>query len=283
MNNEYIADNTVLLSGIHKQRYQALLLNQAAEGKLVSLSSMFNRSLIQKRFIMMTQFKSRKKSGLRILGLIPVLVFFFFGMACINGQKEKDAEKSEMITAVALPKMNVLYIGVNNPVTISVSGYQPEELEVTIDNGVIEGGNGEYEVRVARPGTARITVFANGEKVNQKEFRVKSVPDPVARIGQSGGGTISSDALLQAEGVDAYIPDFDFDIAFRVMSFKMTCTDPQTNAPIELDAPSAKFTESQREMIRSLSADQQILFSEIKAMGPDGSARKLPPLAYILK
>ena len=43
--HEYLADEGALNTGIDKLRYQALLINQITEDKLISLSSSFNHSL----------------------------------------------------------------------------------------------------------------------------------------------------------------------------------------------------------------------------------------------
>lgn len=84
--HEYLADEGVLNTGTDKLRYQALLINQAAEESLICLSSSFNHSLIKKRMIMMTKSKFNQSSKLRILTLIPLAAMLFVGVAFINGQ-----------------------------------------------------------------------------------------------------------------------------------------------------------------------------------------------------
>ena len=56
--HEYLADEGTLGAGIDKTMYQALLINQVAEERLICLSSSFNNSLIKKRMIMMTKSKN---------------------------------------------------------------------------------------------------------------------------------------------------------------------------------------------------------------------------------
>ncbi len=49
--HEYQADEGALSTGIDKLKYQALLVNQVAEERLVSLSTGFNHSLIKSIYL----------------------------------------------------------------------------------------------------------------------------------------------------------------------------------------------------------------------------------------
>jgi beta-lactamase regulating signal transducer with metallopeptidase domain len=83
--HEYLADEGVLDTGIDKLKYQALLINQAAEERLICLSSSFNHSLIKKRMIMMTKRNCKRSTKVRILTLIPASVVLFIAISCANG------------------------------------------------------------------------------------------------------------------------------------------------------------------------------------------------------
>lgn len=93
--HEYLADEGVLRTGIDRLQYQALLVNQVAEEKFICLSSGFHHSLLKKRLIMMTKIKPNQDSTLRILTLVPIALFLFIGVACINGQDTKDQVTTE--------------------------------------------------------------------------------------------------------------------------------------------------------------------------------------------
>lgn len=89
----------------------------------------------------------------------------------------------EVPVAIALDKMNVLYIGVDNPLTIAVPNIPSDQLIVMIDNGSISGSNGRYIAHVTQSGTAtiRVATVQNDRKVmlSEQVFRVKFMPDPV--------------------------------------------------------------------------------------------------------
>jgi hypothetical protein len=94
--HEYLADEGALSTGIDKLRYQALLINQVTEEKLIRVSSNFN-SLIKKRMIMITKSKLNHKTKLKILALVPVSALLFICIACVNGLIP--------VSALAVPKI----------------------------------------------------------------------------------------------------------------------------------------------------------------------------------
>lgn len=90
--HEYLADEGVLNTGIDRLQYQALLVNQVAEERLICLSSGFHQSQIKKRLIMMTKNKTDQNPKLRILYLLPIVLLLFIGVAYVNGQKKAIVE-----------------------------------------------------------------------------------------------------------------------------------------------------------------------------------------------
>jgi hypothetical protein len=83
--HEYLADEGALNTGIDRLRYQALLINQVTEERLICLSSSFNHSLIKKRMKMITNNTLNRSSRLKILALLPLSVMMFLLMAIANG------------------------------------------------------------------------------------------------------------------------------------------------------------------------------------------------------
>lgn len=88
--HEYLADEGALNTGIDKHRYQALLINQITEDKLISLSSSFNHSLIKKRMKMMLNKKFNRRSNLKIMTLLPLAAFLFVVTALFNALVPSD-------------------------------------------------------------------------------------------------------------------------------------------------------------------------------------------------
>ncbi len=204
-------------------------------------------------------------------------------------------EGSYMVAApnvvVSPTAMNVFYVGVENPVNISVPGIGDSQIRASMTNGGITRGRtkkfrGNWIVRPRRPGVeARVTVTANvggqSKAMGSVIFRVKSLPDPVAKVAGSKGGDIPKATLGAQRGVIAELENFDFDLSFRVTGFRVSITDK--GFTIDEDSANNLFTSQQKALLNRLKRNQTVYISEIKAVGPDGKTRRLPPIAFKIK
>jgi gliding motility-associated protein GldM len=189
---------------------------------------------------------------------------------------------------VSPDKMNVFYIGVDNPVSISVPGFPAEKVTASISSGTIAsaGAGGKYTVKVTQPGKANVTVSAkqldgSTKAMGAVEFRVKRVPDPIAKIADQPGGSISASKFKVQRGMIAVLENFDFDIRFQIVGFEMTygakrqdLVSARTNAPL--------FDSKMLDFINRAKPGDVFYFDDIKAKGPDGTTRKLPSIAFKL-
>ena len=119
-----------------------------------------------------------------------------------GGAEELFPFKSEYIVAkpslvVSPDKMNVFYIGPNNPVSVSVPGIPSENIRATITgsgNRITKTSNGKYDVKLST-GTPRnvdvkvTAVMANGEtrSMGKMTFVVKKLPKPNATFMNRSG------------------------------------------------------------------------------------------------
>ncbi len=198
-----------------------------------------------------------------------------------------EYEVGQSSLSVSPTKMNVLYIGVPNPIDITASGVPAEKLNVSISGGSIAkaGQAGSYIAQVKSPGTVNITVTANvdGQTKNlgSKQFRVKRVPDPVAKVAGKREGTVTKAELAAQAGVKADLENFDFDMKFNVVSFKVSATIKGFSQ--DATANSAAFTAQQKQIISQVPSGGKVYIEDIKAKGPDGSIRSLGTIAFKIK
>ncbi|MDE6278684.1 MAG: gliding motility protein GldM, partial [Paramuribaculum sp.] len=192
--------------------------------------------------------------------------------------------------------MNVLYAGIDNPISISVPGVPNGNVSASMTNGSLVRNGDSW---IARPGKvgedAVVTVSAsmNGgasRPVSSMTFRVRSLPDPTAYINLGGGGgnsrykggrPISKAAITSAKGLGAAIDDGVLDIDFKVTGFETVVIDGMGNNMIEQSAGS-QFSSRQIEAIKRLNRGKRFYISRIKAVGPDGSERILSPVEVII-
>ncbi len=185
---------------------------------------------------------------------------------------------------VSPTKMNVFYVGVDNPVSISVAGIPDSEIKPFITNAsIIKQRSGEYFVRPRRPGNSLITVSAEidgkRKKIGTTTFRVKPLPDPVAKVAGKGGGNISKNVLAAQSGVVAVMENFEFDLEFTITGFTVSTTD-KGGYFTEVKTKGTHFSKDQYALIRSLKRNKRLNIEDIKAIGPDGKMRDLPPIVF---
>ncbi len=200
---------------------------------------------------------------------------------------EASSTSNQSLLVVSPTKMNVLYIGVPNPIEIEVADIPKDKIQVSISNGAImnAGKAGSYIAQVKSVGRVNINITANinGRTMNlgSKEFRVKKIPDPIAYIANKRGGTIDKSELLKQEGIKAVFDNFDFDMRFNVISFKVSASIKGFSR--EATASSASFTPEQKAIIEQVKSDDKVYFEDIKAKGPDGSIRSLGSITFKIK
>lgn len=198
-----------------------------------------------------------------------------------------EYQVAEPSVTVSPTKMNVFYIGVPNPVDVLASGIPANKIKPSISAGSIEpaGKDGQYVVRVKKTGPVKISIQAEiGGKVvsmGSKDFRVKTVPDPIAKVADMTGGVIGLNVLQVQSGVAAVLENFDFDLQFIVKSFNVSAT--VKGYEEDASSNSYQFTPQQKALIAKLRPQAKVYITDIKAQGPDGTLRSLPSIAFKLK
>jgi gliding motility-associated protein GldM len=180
---------------------------------------------------------------------------------------------------VSPTKMNVFYIGVDNPVQISAAGVSNSKLNVTMDAGTITGSGGKYSVRVTTQGNTNVNVSANGKSYGKFPFRIKMIPNPIAKVSGMPGGRINSAVWKAQKGVVADLENFDFDAKFEVLSFNMFYQ-PKLQDPGIASANGPYFSAAMLDFIKKAKPGDIFYIEEIKVKGPDGLSRKIPGIAF---
>ena len=202
----------------------------------------------------------------------------------------------EPMASVSATMVNVLYAGINNPISIAVPGVPNNAINATITNGTITRSGNNWIARPAKVGTnCVITVTANmngrAQTVAKTDFRVRKLPDPTPFIAYKdakgnperykGGKPFSKTLLLQSPGIEAAIDDDMLNVAYQVKSFETVFFDSMGNAIPEVSNGS-NFSERQRASFRRLSRGKRFYISRVKAVGPDGIERILAPMEVII-
>ncbi|BAV10265.1 hypothetical protein FLA_6326 [Filimonas lacunae] len=184
--------------------------------------------------------------------------------------------------SVSADKVKVLYIGLDNDLSVSGGSVGDEKVTASINNGSLpKTGPGKYVAKPASVGKATVTVTADG-KPTSFEFRVKTVPDPVAMIGKEKGGRVPVNQIKAQQGVRAELENFVFEgVQFDVTGYVVYATGAGFSNPgIAPNQGSAYFNADSKRILSKLQPGSTLVIDEIKAVGPGGTTRKLPPLVF---
>ena len=148
-----------------------------------------------------------------------------------DGQ-ETPVEVAQSFTTIPRPneavisadKMNVVYRGVVNPMTISMPGVP--DSQVTASAPGLSRKSGPNYIMKPNVGSAEVTINVTGTIEGQKfssskKFRIKDIPKPEGAILRTTGAVKLAKANILAGELSVAFNDFDFDLSTRVNSFRI--------------------------------------------------------------
>jgi len=124
---------------------------------------------------------------------------------------------------IAADKMNVVYRGVANPMSISIPGIPNNKVSASA-TGLRKSSGSKYVMNPGKGRTVTITAsgtLPDGQRVSSRsEFRIKDIPRPSGSIRGETGSAKMGRANLEKSTVGAILEDFDFDLNLKVSGFK---------------------------------------------------------------
>nr|WP_294777502.1 gliding motility protein GldM [uncultured Flavobacterium sp.] len=123
---------------------------------------------------------------------------------------------------IAADKMNVVYRGLPNPMTISFAGIADNNVTASAP-GLTSLGKGKYNLN---PGSGtEVVITANGKMSDgktvsdKKVFRIKNIPAPAGAIAGQVGIIKGAKSRLEVSQISAVLQDFLYDLNFEVTRF----------------------------------------------------------------
>lgn len=181
---------------------------------------------------------------------------------------------------ISADKMNVVYRGVPNPISVSFAGIGADKVSASAPGMRSAGKPGQYllsagdgkEVVVSVTGT-----LPNGDKVSDKKmFRIKGLPAPVGKVrGEINAKGQKSN--LEVVTVSADMEDFDFPVSVNVTQFNLKVPGQPT-----IVVQGNKMDSRARAAIQKAGRGDVVVISEIKAKftGIDQIVKRVSTCTY---
>lgn len=180
--------------------------------------------------------------------------------------------------------MNVLYIGVDNPISVSAPGIPSENLDVTGSGVSIKKSGNRYVANVSSTGEATINVSARvdgkSQNIGSAKFRVKRIPKPTARVAGLTGGRISAAQLRGQNVVSASLDNFEFDARFTISKFNVYIAKPRVDPIGPYSTSGASFSAQMKTGLAAATSGTVVMIYDIVGVGPDGVAQNLDPITF---
>ncbi len=193
------------------------------------------------------------------------------------------------------PQSNLLYLGHQNPITITAPGLNARDLSVRIRGAggeAIRVSDSSWNVTVQYPGLCTLEV--SGAAIGRQVFQARPLPDPVLelsgpRIARSDasegadaartGGRLSPAEFQSRRGLTANLENISLSANCNVVSYTLVCLTPGQE-PIEIENQGGAFQEQARQLVDQAQAGDVFLFEEVRVQCPgDGVPRVVPGMA----
>lgn len=203
-----------------------------------------------------------------------------------DGDATYTYEVGERSVAISADKMNVFYIGVDNPISVSAAGVSSNDLKVGISGGggtMKKVGSNTWNVTVNKP-TDDCKVNVSGGGMNaSKQFRVKRIPDPIARLGNKADGSMGNGEFKVQRGLIAWLDNFDFDAKCDIQGFNLVKVAKRSD-PVEKTNRGGSFGDEAQRLVSSAKPGDTYYFENVKARCPgDVAGRKINSLVFRIK
>ena len=182
---------------------------------------------------------------------------------------------------ISADKMNVVYRGVDNPMTISIPGVG--SVNANAPGLRATGGAGNYMMNVTTLQAREVTISVSGqlpggETVSDKKtFRVRDIPRPVGTVRGEDGTVKMQRQNLEISTIGAALPDFEFDVDLRVTGFKFRVPGQPT-----ILVRGQKLDQSAIGALRRAGRGETIQIFDIEAQLAGSSGYKLKSVSPVL-
>jgi gliding motility-associated protein GldM len=182
---------------------------------------------------------------------------------------------------ISADKMNVVYRGVVNPMTISFAGISADKVTATAPGLSPAGASGAYSMRPGAGSEVVINVSGklpdNSIVSDKRTFRIKGIPGPTGTIRGEMGVVKGPKSSLEISTVGAKLVDFDFEVGLDVVGFNFKVTGQPTVVVV-----GNKLNAQCKSVLSKVGRGDQVTISEIKTKLVGAGSYLLPRTAPVI-
>ncbi|WP_026730535.1 gliding motility protein GldM [Flavobacterium denitrificans] len=182
---------------------------------------------------------------------------------------------------ISADKMNVVYRGVVNPISVSFAGVADNKVVASAPGLSSAGKPGKYNMSPGSGNETTISVtgtLPNGDKVSDKKtFRIKGIPGPTGTIRGDMGVVKGPKSNLEIATIGAKLVDFDFEVGLDVVGFNLKIAGQPT-----VVVTGNKLNAQCKSVLARAGRGDQVTISEIKTKLVGAGSYLLPRTAPVI-
>lgn len=213
--------------------------------------------------------------------LLSVLALCFWGCTVTQPTGGTPPAPPAPVAFLDATRMNVLYVGVGNLLEVTATGVSLSDVTLESDQlSISAGANGKFTATASRPGEAQVVIKAGEKVIGTKAYRVKRIPDPVARLSRSSGGAMSNGEFKAQGGVGAFLNNFDFDVRCSIVGYELTYQAKRQD-PVSSINSGARYNAKSKRLIVQAKPGDTYYFTNVKAKCPgDPASRTINTMVF---
>ena len=191
----------------------------------------------------------------------------------------------DTLVVVQNDKMNILYSGIDNLISVDVSGVSPIEIIVEGDNCSITSSNGKYIVHASKENIGKnalvsVSLKGKAKKIKEETFIINELPLPNVQLCGHDfmDHTITQYDLASAKTLSAIFTD-GIDVAVEPISFEVMMTINGLDISVA-QANNWQLSENQKKILSRAYRGNFFIIHGIRVKMPDGRVVDLHPLVF---
>lgn len=198
-----------------------------------------------------------------------------------TGEKAYDFEGEYFVAApsatVSPTNLQLFYIGIENPISVSVPGASLKDITVTVSGAGAElkkVSDGQYTVKPTKQGEScmvnvKAKIAGKEMDMGSMRFRTKPIPKPIAMIGKYKDGRVDKNSLLAQKKLKIDKGDFEFPVRYVAKSYKVRIFSGGDIQP-PMQVVGENFTDEVIAKIKKARRGSVLEISEIRAVSSTG-------------
>jgi|GEM_PF-5077378 len=195
--------------------------------------------------------------------------------------------------AFHLDKANLCYVGVPNPISISVPGYPADKIKLRVAGAKVSKiEDGRFEIFFSKIPSAKVYAYveATNEQgrtstVHSMELKVKNLPVPITNLEPFKECGMAIDNFFSSKSLQLFSSDSAFQMDYDVVSFQVECITRDSKYIEPITVYGAEYTNSHELMsvFNDAKVGDKFIFSNIRAKAANGKLYEVLPISILLK